>query len=828
VRHPRRILAAAAAVAVLATAGTPTTASASPARKAGTATVATSPTYTVSIGSVGSYPYPTDTPASPYIDKDGTFYFQQSFSQYDAATSPNHYWQFYSGTNFDSASENTAISNAVNPTNSQDSNANTVWRCQNSPTGVNATASSGYPLKNYCDMVGTWVDPDTGDWYGLVHNEFTGQPFGDGLHFDAIDYAVSHDQGKTWTITGHAITSPYSTTRGDTTAFPNQTYDYGDGDPRLFADPASGYFYMFYASRVVPKGGQAGSTVGQGHVARCPMSAKMVTGCWQKWYNGSWSQPGIGGLESNMVPVDATNANGYTPVSQDYNPANTGTTDQQVAAGLLPSNSLLGFMNVTYDAYLGLYIGEPETWSVTSQRYYATADLATQKWTLIGDSGAYTSDSWYRWFVDSANKTSSTIVGKSFRSYCSIACHGSDGEYANETIDTTAPAAPIDTTRTYTFSNGGGRVFAQVADSSATTSVAAATGSLLESWAFAPNGDGSYRIINASTGHALGVDSTSTAQRAWGTAPTVTTLGTTGPTVGQQWFVIPNTDSPGTYRIVNRYSGLAIALSSVSGRLSETTPARSWTNITGNSVGGTRTAADQKLTLSVTGNATESVLVANPGSQAGTVGTPVSLQIAAFDSGDKALTYSAIGLPAGLSISASGLVSGTPEAAATTTVTVTAASGTATGTTSFSWTINPVPANLTGTHTIAIGAKGLDDPGSSTTAGTALTTSHLAKGNDTKWVFTKQTDGSYTIVSAVSGQCASVNNGSTAPGMTIVQWPCQGGGNQFWNVIPQASGTYKVTSVRSGLLLTTASTSNGAAVTQAADTGSTLQRWTIG
>ena len=496
---PRKALAAAAALAAAVTAAAlaPSPASATP----------PSATYTITIGSTGAYSYPTDTPASAFIDKDGTFYFQQSASLY-GATDP-HYWDFYSGTTFDDATRNATISNYVNPGNAQDANNNTVYRCEHSPTGTSSTSApsgSGYALPNYCDLVGAWVDPDTGDWYGLVHNEFTPQPFGDGLHYDSIDYAVSHDQGRTWTIAGHALTSPYSTTRGDTTAFPNQTYYYGDGDQRLFVDPVSGYFYVYYGSRVVPKSGVGGSTGGLAHVARCPIASKMVTGCWQKWYNGAWSQPGVGGLESNMVPVDGSNANGYTPVAQDYSRGNTGTVDQQVSAGKLPSKSKLFIMNIAYDAYLGLYVGEPEVVSGTQpQLFYVTDDLSTQKWYLIGDSGTYTSGSWYRWFVDSANKTSSTLIGKSFRSYCSIACHGSDGEYANITIGSTAPAAsPVDPTKTYTIGVSGGRVLAQVSASSATTSDATASGSALESWAFKALGDGSFQITNASTGQALG------------------------------------------------------------------------------------------------------------------------------------------------------------------------------------------------------------------------------------------------------------------------------------------------------------------------------------
>ncbi|MFD7165312.1 M4 family metallopeptidase [Streptomyces violascens] len=81
--------------------------------------------------------------------------------------------------------------------------------------------------------------------------------------------------------------------------------------------------------------------------------------------------------------------------------------------------------------------------------------------------------------------------------------------------------------------------------------------------------------------------------------------------------------------------------------------------------------------------------VTNPGNQNGTVGTAVSLQIQASDPGGKTLTYSATGLPAGLSINSStGLVVGTPTTAGTASVTVTAKNtDNATGTASFTWTI---------------------------------------------------------------------------------------------------------------------------------------------
>ncbi|HET8598849.1 MAG TPA: RICIN domain-containing protein [Segeticoccus sp.] len=558
--------------------------------------------FSVSVGSRGPWSNPDDTPAGTFIDRNGTFYYQQSHALYgqDAPRA----WDFYTGSNVDTAARS-STSDAADPGNPLDSNADTTWRCNHSPTGLESTfapAGSRYSQRNYCDLVGVWVDPDTGNWYGLVHNEFTPQPFGDGLHFDAIDYAVSTDDGRTWTIKDHVITSPFSTTRGDSGAFPEQTYDYGDGDPRLFVDARSGYFYVYYGSRIVDKGGSWRAFYS--HVARAPISAKMAPSSWHKWYDGRWSQPGQGGQESNLVPVTAEDPDGYTPPAKEYDPRNPGTTAEQVAAGTTPPTSPLFVMDITYDAYLGLYIGEPQNVDQSGnapQQYYATDNLATQKWTLIGDTGGYHTASWYRWFLDPVNKTSTSIVGKDFRAYCSFGC--SDGryaEYVNVSIDSPAPAHPVATDTAYRISSARGWLLAQAPHSHATTSVRTDKG--LASWAFVANGDGSYRIVNTATGGVLGVDSGSTRGRAWGAQPTVTPPSEDGPSVGQQWFVLPDTSATdgsatGTVRIVNRYSGLVLGVSHHPDRLVETTPVRSWTDRTRGKRGAPRTAAEQVLTL---------------------------------------------------------------------------------------------------------------------------------------------------------------------------------------------------------------------------------------
>jgi O-glycosyl hydrolase len=84
------------------------------------------------------------------------------------------------------------------------------------------------------------------------------------------------------------------------------------------------------------------------------------------------------------------------------------------------------------------------------------------------------------------------------------------------------------------------------------------------------------------------------------------------------------------------------------------------------------------------------VTVTNPGNQAGATGTAASVPIHASDSAaGQTLSYSAAGLPAGLSINSStGLISGTPTAGGTSTVTVTVRDATgASGSTTFTWAV---------------------------------------------------------------------------------------------------------------------------------------------
>ncbi|HEX5403633.1 MAG TPA: putative Ig domain-containing protein [Pseudonocardiaceae bacterium] len=92
------------------------------------------------------------------------------------------------------------------------------------------------------------------------------------------------------------------------------------------------------------------------------------------------------------------------------------------------------------------------------------------------------------------------------------------------------------------------------------------------------------------------------------------------------------------------------------------------------------------------------VTVTNPGAQSTVTGSAVSLTIHATDSAAAALTFSATGLPTGLSINAtSGLISGTAGTAGTFSVTVTARDATsASGSASFTWTVSSGTVGCTG------------------------------------------------------------------------------------------------------------------------------------
>jgi O-glycosyl hydrolase len=180
-----------------------------------------------------------------------------------------------------------------------------------------------------------------------------------------------------------------------------------------------------------------------------------------------------------------------------------------------------------------------------------------------------------------------------------------------------------------------------------------------------------------------------------GNTVTVTNPGSQTSTVGTAASLqIQATDSGSGQTLSYSATGLpaGLSISSSTGLISGTPTAAGTSSVTVTATDGTGASGSAAFSWTVnTGTTGNTVTVTNPGSQTGTVGTAASVQVHATDSGSgQTLTYSATGLPAGLSISSStGLISGTPTTAGTSSVTVTAKDGTgASGTATFSWTIS--------------------------------------------------------------------------------------------------------------------------------------------
>ena len=143
-------------------------------------------------------------------------------------------------------------------------------------------------------------------------------------------------------------------------------------------------------------------------------------------------------------------------------------------------------------------------------------------------------------------------------------------------------------------------------------------------------------------------------------------------------------------------------------------------------------ASEGPKSPSVCGASNQFPSLANPGNLSATVGQPASVQLDGSDPDGQALTYSASGLPPGLSVmSSTGFVSGTPTTSGTYQVTAGVSDGALSDTASFTWTVapgsappsdtappqvtitNPTvdPEYQTGTATIAMSGSSSDDVG---------------------------------------------------------------------------------------------------------------------
>jgi Ricin-type beta-trefoil lectin domain len=210
-----------------------------------------------------------------------------------------------------------------------------------------------------------------------------------------------------------------------------------------------------------------------------------------------------------------------------------------------------------------------------------------------------------------------------------------------------------------------------------------------------------------------------------------------------------------------------------------------WTNLFTETLGSWGTFAQQPEWDNSTGSCqpVDTISVTGPGNQTTTAGTGVSLQIHGSSHEGNPLTFTASGLPAGLSISASGLISGTPTTPGVSSVRVTATDTTpsVSGLATFTWTVKP--AAVTGPIKVVGGNyKCLDDYLSHTYNGADVDLWQCLGTGRQQW--TAAAGNTLTVF----GKCLTNQGGINSNGNEIVISACTGSGTQKW--VHQSNGSY--------------------------------------
>jgi Ricin-type beta-trefoil lectin domain/Putative Ig domain len=178
------------------------------------------------------------------------------------------------------------------------------------------------------------------------------------------------------------------------------------------------------------------------------------------------------------------------------------------------------------------------------------------------------------------------------------------------------------------------------------------------------------------------------------------------------------------------------------------------------------------------------VTVTDPGTQTSTVGTAITaLDMSASSSkGDAIASWSATGLPAGLSIdTTTGAITGTPTTAGSYAPTVTATdNGGTSGTTTFAWNVTggSTPPTVTYTGPLKLVKMGLclDDRNNSSTAGAVV---QVWKCNGlSNQVWQVMSDGTIRH----NNLCLDAKGRGTGNGTKIDLWTCNSGTNQQWDI----------------------------------------------
>jgi hypothetical protein len=112
-------------------------------------------------------------------------------------------------------------------------------------------------------------------------------------YYGSIGLARSNDNGQTWMREGQIITG-----RDPKPGTPVRSAN-GAGVPCAFVDKNDGYIYIFYTDWPTHQGTATGPD--EIHVARSLISDDGAPGTWKKYYQGSFTEPGIIGNSESVI-----------------------------------------------------------------------------------------------------------------------------------------------------------------------------------------------------------------------------------------------------------------------------------------------------------------------------------------------------------------------------------------------------------------------------------------------------------------------------------------------------------------------------------------------
>ncbi|HVI09411.1 MAG TPA: hypothetical protein VND65_14075 [Candidatus Binatia bacterium] len=132
-----------------------------------------------------------------------------------------------------------------------------------------------------------------GNWLLVYHAEYN-----DPAYF-MLGLAISTDKGLHWTDIGEIIrvNQPFSYT--------GQGMPFAIGDPPLVTTPDGKYFYVYFQDWLIG-GAQTNLSVARASIADVLQQAFSGSvhhsALFQKYYQGAWQQPGIGGASTDLAP----------------------------------------------------------------------------------------------------------------------------------------------------------------------------------------------------------------------------------------------------------------------------------------------------------------------------------------------------------------------------------------------------------------------------------------------------------------------------------------------------------------------------------------------